>query len=87
MSYTQIDQETAKEMMQRRDGHVIVDVRRQEEYDQGHIPGAVLIPNEQIGTERPEKLPDRDSPESLDCCQGLEYYSNTIMEITVERID
>ena len=70
MSYTQIDQETAKEMMQRRDGHVIVDVRRQEEYDQGHIPGAVLIPNEQIGTERPEKLPDRDQVILVYCRSG-----------------
>ena len=70
MSYTQIDQETAKEMMQRRDGHMIVDVRRQEEYDQGHIPGAVLIPNEQIGTERPEKLPDRDQVILVYCRSG-----------------
>ncbi len=57
-SYTQIDQETAKEMMLRDDGHVIVDVRRQDEYDTGHIPGAILIPNESIGTEMPAQLPD-----------------------------
>ena len=38
--YTQIDQETAREMMAREDGYVIVDVRRQDEYDAGHIPGA-----------------------------------------------
>ena len=37
-TYTQIDQETAKEMMARDDGHVVVDVRRQDEYDEGHIP-------------------------------------------------
>ena len=52
--YTQIDQETAKEMMSRDDGHVIVDVRRQDEYDAGHIPGALLIPNESIGSDPPE---------------------------------
>lgn len=56
--YTQIDQETAKEMMSRDDGHVIVDVRRQDEYDAGHIPGALLIPNESIGSDPPEALPD-----------------------------
>ena len=44
-------------MMAREDGHVIVDVRRQEEYDAGHIPGAILIPNESIGSEAPEALP------------------------------
>ena len=58
VTYTQIDQETAKEMMAQDDGHIIVDVRRQDEYDEGHIPGAVLIPNEDIDTERPEELPD-----------------------------
>ena len=57
--YRQIDQRTAMEMMTRADGHVIVDVRRQDEYDAGHIPGAVLIPNEGIGTEPPQALPDR----------------------------
>ena len=58
MTYTQIDQETAKEMMEKDDGHVIVDVRRQDEYDEGHIPGAILIPNESIGTTQLEELPD-----------------------------
>ncbi len=56
--YKQITQEQAKEMMARDDGHIIVDVRRQDEYDEGHIPGAVLIPNEEISTERPAQLPD-----------------------------
>ena len=59
-SYSQISQEEAKQMMEKDDGHVIVDVRRQDEYDAGHIPGAVLIPNESIGTERPAELPDLD---------------------------
>lgn len=49
-SYTQITQEEAKRMMAQDDGHVIVDVRRQDEYDSGHIPGAILIPNEDVDT-------------------------------------
>lgn len=49
----------AKLMMKDDDGHVIVDVRRLDEYAQGHIPGAILIPNEEIGTEEPEELPDK----------------------------
>ena len=59
-SYQKISQEEAKEMMKKDDGHVIVDVRRQDEYDAGHIPGAILIPNESIGTEKPAELPDLD---------------------------
>ena len=42
-SYQQINQETAKEMMDNQEV-VILDVREQSEYDQGHIPGAVLFP-------------------------------------------
>ncbi len=57
-SYQQIDPETAGRMMEQDDGHVIVDVRRLDEYEGGHIPGAICIPNESIGTERPEELPN-----------------------------
>ena len=57
-AYRQITQETSREMMQADDGHIVIDVRRQEEYDSGHIPGAVLVPNESIGTVQPDALPD-----------------------------
>ena len=57
-SYKQITQEKAKEMMAKDDGHIIVDVRRQDEYDEGHIPGALLIPNESITDKQPDELPD-----------------------------
>lgn len=57
-TYKQISQEEAKEMMKKDDGHIIVDVRRQDEYDSGHIAGAILIPNESIGTSQPEQLKD-----------------------------
>ena len=69
-SYSQISQEEAKQMMEKDDGHVIVDVRRQDEYDAGHIPGAILIPNESIGTERPEELPDLDQVILIYCRSG-----------------
>ena len=69
-SYTQISQEQAKQMMEQDDGHIIVDVRRQDEYDAGHIPGAILIPNESIGTEHPEELPDLDQIILIYCRSG-----------------
>jgi len=69
-AYQQITQEKAKEMMQADDGHIIVDVRRQEEYDSGHIPGAILIPNESIGTEQPKELPDLDQVILIYCRSG-----------------
>ena len=69
-SYTQISQEEAMEMMARDDGHVIVDVRRQDEYDAGHIPGAILIPNEDIRTQPPAELPDPDQIILIYCRSG-----------------
>ena len=68
--YTRISQEKAKEMMARDDGHVIVDVRRQDEYDAGHIPGAILIPNETIGSDAPKALPDYDQIILVYCRSG-----------------
>ena len=56
--YYQISQEEAAAMMSEESGYVIVDVRTEEEYNEGHIPGAILIPNESIVSERPEELPD-----------------------------
>lgn len=70
LSYLQIDQETAKQMMEAEYDHVIVDVRRQDEYDAGHIPGAILIPNESITTERPEELPDLNQVILIYCRSG-----------------
>lgn len=69
-SYAQIDQETAKKMMSKDDGHVVVDVRRADEFEEGHIPGAILIPNEEIGTERPALLPDTDQIILVYCRSG-----------------
>lgn len=68
--YTRIDQETAKAMMAADDGHIIVDVRRQDEYDAGHIPGAILIPNESINSDSPEALPDYGQIILLYCRSG-----------------
>lgn len=69
-SWVQIDQETAKRMMEADDGHVIVDVRRQDEYDAGHLPGAILIPNESIVDERPAELPDLEQVILIYCRSG-----------------
>ena len=70
-SFNRISQEDAKEMMELEDGHVIVDVRRQDEYRKGHIPGAVLIPNESISVAPPEQLPDKDQVILIYCRTGV----------------
>ena len=68
--YMQISQETALRMMEQDDGHVVVDVRREDEYEAGHIPGAILIPNESIGEERPSALPDLQQTILIYCRSG-----------------
>ena len=70
LSYHQISQEKAREMMARNDGHVVVDVRRTDEYEAGHIPGAILIPNESIDKDRPSELPDLDQIILIYCRSG-----------------
>ncbi len=68
--YRQISQAEAAEMMQKDDGHVVLDVRRPDEFDAGHIPGAVCIPNETITDTRPEQLPDTDQIILVYCRSG-----------------
>ena len=70
LTYAQISQDEARLMMQDDDGHVIVDVRRADEYAQGHIPGAILIPNESITDTPPEELPDKNQIILVYCRTG-----------------
>ncbi len=70
LTYAQISQDEAKLMMKEDDGHVIVDVRRADEYAQGHIPGAILIPNESITDTPPEELPDKNQIVLVYCRTG-----------------
>ena len=56
--YSQITQQEAKDIMDREKDLVILDVRTREEYDSGHIAGAVCLPNEEILRE-PKELPDK----------------------------
>lgn len=67
--YTQISQEKAQEMMKSEDV-VIVDVRTQEEYAKGHIPGAICVPNESIVDAQPEELPDLEQTILVYCRSG-----------------
>ena len=69
-SYQQITQEEAKEMMDSQEV-IILDVREQDEYDNGHIPGAVLLPVGSIDeTTAAEVIPDKDSTVLVYCRSG-----------------
>ena len=68
-AYHKISAEEAYEMMVSQEV-VIVDVRTPEEYDGGHIPKAILVPNESIGDDMPEALPDKEATLLIYCRSG-----------------
>lgn len=68
--YVNITAEEAKEIMDTEEGYVILDVREQDEYDAGHISGAILIPYTQIEAKANEMLPDKDQLILVYCRSG-----------------
>ena len=69
-SYEQITPAEAKEIMDERDGYVILDVRTQEEYDEAHIDGAILIPDYEIADKAESVLKDKDQLLLVYCKSG-----------------
>lgn len=70
VNYKKLSAQEAKEIIDSRDGVTVLDVRTEEEYLSGHIPDAVLLPNESISDKRPELLPDLDAEILVYCRSG-----------------
>ena len=70
MTYMNITAQEAKEIMDTQQGYVILDVRAQEEYDQGHIPGAIVIPHEEITEKAEAVLQDKNQLILVYCRSG-----------------
>ena len=70
VSYRQISTDEAITMMEEESGYIILDVRTPEEFADKHIPGAVNIPNETIGTAEIPELPDKDQLILVYCRSG-----------------
>ena len=70
-AYHKITAEDAKALMDGGDEVVIVDVRTQAEYDEGHLPGAILVSNETIADSQPDALPDLDAMLIVYCRTGV----------------
>ena len=70
MVFLNITAEEAKKLMDSEEGCIILDVRTREEYDQGHIPGAILIPNTEIEAKAADLLPDKGQLILVYCRSG-----------------
>jgi len=68
--YVNIAAEEAKKIMDSQEGYIILDVRTQEEYDEGHIPGAIAISHEEIKEKAEEMLTDKDQLILVYCRSG-----------------
>ncbi len=70
MGYVSIDSKEAKYRIENETGYILVDVRRPDEYKNGHIPDAINIPNETIGTKQIPELPKKDQRIYVYCRSG-----------------
>ena len=68
--YVNITAEEAKQIIDTEEGYIILDVRTKEEYDQGHIPGAIVISHEEIEEKAEEVLTDKDQLILVYCRSG-----------------
>ena len=68
--YEQITPEEAKKIMDSGEEHIILDTREQDEFDESHIPNAILIPYTEIENKAEEMLPDKDKLILVYCRSG-----------------
>lgn len=69
-TYRQISMDEAVTMMAEESGYIILDVRTPEEFAEKHIPNAINVPNETIGTDEISALPDKDQLIMVYCRSG-----------------
>ena len=70
LGYRQISMDEAVKMMRDEKNYIILDVRRPDEYAEGHIPGAINVPNEEIGTTEIAEIPDKSQLILVYCRSG-----------------
>lgn len=68
--YMNITAQEAKAIMDSKSGYIILDVRTQEEYDSGHIPNAILIPDDEITARAEAELTDKNQLILVYCRSG-----------------
>lgn len=68
--YMNINAEKAKEMMENLEKFVLLDARSEEEFSEGHISGAIVIPHEEVSERAEAEIPEKDVPVFVYCRSG-----------------
>ena len=70
LGYKQVSMQEGLDFMKSDTNYILLDVRRIDEFEEGHIPGAINIPNEAIGTKEIKELPDKNKTIYVYCRSG-----------------
>lgn len=70
ITYEQITAKEAKTIMETQQDYIIIDARTQEEFADGHIEGAIMIPEYEIANRAEQQLPDKDALILVYCRSG-----------------
>ena len=70
VTYEQISSGEAKEIMDTEKDYIIIDARTESEFDEGHVEGAILIPEYEIAERAEKELPDKDALILVYCRSG-----------------
>ncbi|MBQ3049190.1 MAG: rhodanese-like domain-containing protein [Oscillospiraceae bacterium] len=70
IGYRQIGMDEAMEIMENESDYIILDVRTPAEFSEKHIPGAINVPNESIGSDEIAELPDKEQLILVYCRSG-----------------
>ena len=83
IGYEKITSEAAKELMDTKTDYVIIDARTSEEFEEGHIPGAILLPDYDVREKAEEMLTDKDQLILVYCRSGnrSKIASNDLVEL------
>lgn len=86
--YRQLDMNEAVEMMENEKDYIILDVRTEQEFEEQHIPNAINVPNETIGTKEISELPDKEQLLMVYCRSGnrSKQASEKLVEIGYRNI-
>ena len=69
-TYERVSMSEGLARMESDEHYILLDVRRADEFESGHIPGAINLPNEEIGTEEIHALPDKSQTIYVYCRSG-----------------